>query len=198
MKIKICGIKNEAEVKIINETKPDFAGFIFAPSKRFVDFEYAKKICAKVNPEIKKVGVFVEKTANEILNYKNIVDIIQLHGDYTENDVECLKKEGFEVIKVIKVKEEIYNIETKADYLLFDTYSPFVSGGLGKTFNWDIKIKTKTPYFIAGGINQENIIKMYEKFKPYGADVSSGAEENGFKTKEKVSCIINTVRRINL
>lgn len=194
MKVKICGIKTTDEAKIMNEYLPDFIGFVFAKSKREISFENAKKIKETLNPKIKTVGVFVDKNINEILKYKSIIDFAQLHGDYNEEDIQSLKKEEIKVIKVIKVQKKEYNINTKADFVLFDTYSKKEAGGTNKTFDWNIKIKTNVPYFIAGGLNKENLPDMIEKLHPYGADISSGVETDGYKTKEKVSIIMNIIR----
>ena len=36
-KIKLCGIKSEDDIKVINEVLPDYIGFVFAEkSKRYI------------------------------------------------------------------------------------------------------------------------------------------------------------------
>lgn len=197
MKIKICGIKNENEAKIINECMPDIAGFVFASGKRQIDINKAKILKKIINPEIETAGIFVEQNENEILEIYNekVIDIIQLHGDYDERTIKNLKeKTGAKIIKVIRVKEGFYKIETLADFILFDTYSKDKYGGLNKTFDWNIKIISNVPYFVAGGINENNIIEMVKKLTPYGVDISSGVEVDGFKTKEKVFNIIKIIK----
>lgn len=197
MKIKICGIKNENEAKIINECMPDIAGFVFASGKRQIDINKAKILKKIINPEIETAGIFVEQNEDEILEIYNekVIDIIQLHGDYDEQTIKNLKeKTNAKIIKVIRVKEGFYKIETLADFILFDTYSKDKYGGLNKTFDWNIKIISNVPYFVAGGINENNIIEMVKKLTPYGVDISSGVEVDGFKTKEKVFNIIKIIK----
>ena len=197
MKIKICGIKNENEAKIINECMPDIAGFVFASGKRQIDINKAKILKKIINPEIETAGIFVEQNEDEILEIYNekVIDIIQLHGDYDERTIKNLKeKTGAKIIKVIRVKEDFYKIETFADFILFDAYSKDKYGGLNKTFDWNIKIISNVPYFVAGGINENNIIEMVKKLTPYGVDISSGVEVDGFKTKEKVFNIIKIIK----
>lgn len=197
MKIKICGIKNENEAKIINECMPDIAGFVFASGKRQIDINKAKILKKIINPEIETAGIFVEQNEDEILEIYNekVIDIIQLHGDYDERTIKNLKeKTGAKIIKVIRVKEGFYKIETLADFILFDAYSKDKYGGLNKTFDWNIKIISNVPYFVAGGINENNIVEMVKKLTPYGVDISSGVEVNGFKTKEKVFNIIKIIK----
>lgn len=197
MKIKICGIKNENEAKIINECMPDIAGFVFASGKRQIDINKAKILKKIINPEIETAGIFVEQNEDEILEIYNekVIDIIQLHGDYDERTIKNLKeKTNAKIIKVIRVKEGFYKIETLADFILFDTYSKDKYGGLNKTFDWNIKIISNVPYYVAGGINENNIIEMVKKLTPYGVDISSGVEVDGFKTKEKVFNIIKIIK----
>lgn len=197
MKIKICGIKNENEAKIINECMPDIAGFVFASGKRQIDINKAKILKKIINPEIETAGIFVEQNEDEILKIYNekVIDIIQLHGDYDEQTIKNLKeKTGAKIIKVIRVKEGFYKIETLADFILFDAYSKDKYGGLNKTFDWNIKIISNVPYFVAGGINENNIVEMVKKLTPYGVDISSGVEVDGFKTKEKVFNIIKIIK----
>ncbi len=197
MKIKICGIKNENEAKIINECMPDIAGFVFASGKRQIDINKAKILKKIINPEIETAGIFVEQNEDEILEIYNekVIDIIQLHGDYDERTIKNLKeKTGAKIIKVIRVKEGFYKIETLADFILFDAYSKDKYGGLNKTFDWNIKIISNVPYFVAGGINENNIVEMVKKLTPYGVDISSGVEVDGFKTKEKVFNIIKIIK----
>lgn len=197
MKIKICGIKNENEAKIINECMPDIAGFVFASGKRQIDINKAKNLKKIINPEIETAGIFVEQNEDEILKIYNekVIDIIQLHGDYDERTIKNLKeKTGAKIIKVIRVKEDFYKIKTLADFILFDAYSKDKYGGLNKTFDWNIKIISNVPYFVAGGINENNIVEMVKKLTPYGVDISSGVEVDGFKTKEKVFNIIKIIK----
>lgn len=197
MKIKICGIKNENEAKIINECMPDIAGFVFASGKRQIDINKAKILKKIINPEIETAGIFVEQNEDEILKIYNekVIDIIQLHGDYDERTIKNLKeKTDAKIIKVIRVKEGFYKIKTLADFILFDAYSKDKYGGLNKTFDWNIKIISNVPYFVAGGINENNIVEMVKKLTPYGVDISSGVEVDGFKTKEKVFNIIKIIK----
>ncbi|MCD8024814.1 MAG: phosphoribosylanthranilate isomerase [Candidatus Gastranaerophilales bacterium] len=200
MKIKICGIKTEEEAKIMNLTMPDFIGFVFAESKRQIDYKRAEKLKNILNPDIKRTGVFVSSGEKEILNLwdKGIIQIAQLHGYYSEDTIKSLKSEGLSVIKVVRVKEKKYEIETNADYLLFDCYSNSGMGGVNKTFDWNIQIKANVPFFAAGGLNASNIKEMSEKLKPYAVDISSGAEENGIKTLKKVSDIMKVLRGITV
>ncbi len=61
-KLKICGLKTKADVEIINETQPDYCGFIvdYPKSRRSLEPNEACRLAANVLETVKKVAVFVE------------------------------------------------------------------------------------------------------------------------------------------
>lgn len=202
MLIKICGITTLEEIDYINELKPDYTGFVFAESKRKVNIENGKELLKALDKDIKSVGVFRNNTKEYIIEViKNIpLDIIQLHGDEDNDFINYLKdKTNCEVWKAvgIKNKEDLikakdFNVET----LLLDGSNP----GSGELFPWEYlkEIDVNKRFFIAGGINEENVLEAMENVNPYGVDTSSGVEtiENGIrrKDKEKIKRLIKKVR----
>lgn len=202
-KIKICGLKSENDVKIVNKYGPDYVGFILAPSKRRVNYEVAKKLKALLNPSILAVGVFVNESLEVIGQYAEdkVIDVIQLHGDESLEMIKELKQQvSIPVIKAMRIKDEKqlkhllpFIQEVTADYLLFDTYQEGLYGGSGKSFDWKLLDVVKRSYFLAGGIGLHNIEEAC-KWKPFAIDVSSGVETNGVKDAIKVSELIQKYR----
>lgn len=202
MLVKICGITTLEEIDYINELKPDYTGFVFAESKRKVNIENGKELLKALDKDIKSVGVFRNNTKEYIIEViENIpLDIIQLHGDEDNDFINYLKdKTNCEIWKAvgIKNKEDLikakdFNVET----LLLDGSNP----GSGELFPWEYlkEIDVNKRFFIAGGINEENVLEAMENVNPYGVDTSSGVEtiENGIrrKDKEKIKRLIKKVR----
>ena len=56
-KIKICGLKRTEDISYVNELLPDFAGFVFAKSRRQVDAKKTAELKKQLSPKIKAVGV---------------------------------------------------------------------------------------------------------------------------------------------
>lgn len=184
MKVKICGIKTVEEIGYCNELLPDFIGFVFAKSKRQVSIMQAEYLKSQLDKRIKAVGVFVNEDIDIILTItkRNIIDLIQLHGNETNEYIEKLKKQTN--LPIIKANDSF----TNADYVLFDNIEP----GSGK--EWDFKgIKSDKYFFIAGGLNINNV-KEAIKLNPYAVDVSSGVEENGFKSYKLMKEFIGACR----
>ena len=204
MKIKICGLKYPYNIYEVATLQPDMMGFIFYDgSKRRIeglpDLDYISA---------QKVGVFVNASIKDIINYTDHYDLdyIQLHGDETPDFVEKLKvvlpyKVG--LIKAFRVNEQFDFSTTKefahyCDYFLFDA-SGDGYGGHGKAFNWE-KLKDyqgKTPFFLAGGLSLENLdaALSLNVEQLAGLDFNSKLEiEPGVKDTKKVERIINKIK----
>lgn len=193
MLLKICGLKDPENIKQVADLKPNYMGFIFYPqSKRFVGDDF---IMPAISPEIKKVGVFVNATASNIIEKidEHKLDLIQLHGDEKPEFCEVLNH----IVPVIKAfgidgtfdfkTVELY--KNSCNYFLFDTKTKEY-GGSGKQFDWTIleKYDSSVPFFLSGGIGLEEIRKISNfKFQIHSIDVNSKFEtEPGLKDLDKL------------
>lgn len=211
-KIKICGLRRPEDIAYVNEFSPDYIGFIFfKKSKRYVSKENAKNLKKLLNSKIKAVGVFVNEDADEILSLckEEIIDIIQLHGEENAEYINLLKvklkqcglEQKISIIKAFRVKgnQEIraaIKMQSQVDYLLLDAYGKEAYGGTGESFRHELIPKDMPPYFLAGGIDEDNVAEIIRTMHPFAVDLSSGVETEGFKDKEKIKKIIEIVRSI--
>lgn len=194
--VKICGIKNSFDVKIVNELKPDYIGFVFAKSKRQVSLETSKELSGMLDDGIKKAGVFVNEAPEKVAELAKAagLHILQFHGEETPEY--CREFEGYEIWKCFvgdeNILENIKRYEGVADAFLVDSSVP----GSGKSFDWNsIKgLSEKYRLILAGGLNPENIAEAIETVKPQIVDVSSGVEGDEGKSREKVEKFIGEVR----
>ena len=201
-KIKICGLTRTEDIEMVNEFLPDYIGFVFAKSRRQVSAEQAKELKNKLRPAIKAVGVFVNEKPENIAEIANqgIIDLIQIHGD--EDAAYCAqlrKLTQAPIIKVVRVEREddFAGIEEfDCDYYLFDTLSSKEYGGTGKAFDHSLlhNKEIKKPFFVAGGLNQDNVAAVIEVIKPFGVDTSGGVETDGIKDVNKIKEFIKQGR----
>ncbi|MDR1956083.1 MAG: phosphoribosylanthranilate isomerase [Treponema sp.] len=205
-KIKICGLFREADLPAVNEALPDFVGLVFAPSRRRIDPDLAGRIRAGLSRDIIPVGVFVNASIAEIaaLYQAGIIAIAQLHGHEDRALIRDLKKAcGVPVIKAVSVETAADLVPWQGsplpegpDYLLFDQGT----GGTGKAFDWGLLEPFRgfggfcAPCFLAGGIDRATI-EAALALKPFGIDVSSGAETSGFKDREKILALVTQTRK---
>lgn len=186
--IKLCGLQRKEDVEIANALQPDFAGFVLVQqSRRYIDYIRLEQMRQILSPQIKAVGVFADTNLDEVafLLEKGLLDMVQLHGHEDERYLKQLKLlTDRPIIKAfgINSRDDIYRAEqSSADYILLDT----AGGGTGRTFDWSLLNLCKRAYFLAGGLDPDNVGKAIENFHPYGVDVSSGIESDGHKDGKK-------------
>lgn len=92
LKIKLCGMRRFEDIESVNEFRPDYAGFVFAESKRQVTLEQAKRLAERLLPSIAKVGVFVNRPIEEMAGFADIIDVYQLHGDEDNTYINRLRQ----------------------------------------------------------------------------------------------------------
>ena len=190
-KVKICGLSTKEAVKTAVLAGADYIGFVFAPSKRQVTVEQAIDLAKFIPSHIQKVGVFVSPSRAELLEAIDKVglDLVQVHGQVADDLFEDLPCDS---IQAVQVDGEGHVPNSQADYLLFD--APVA--GSGQTFDWGRLDTTELaqPFFIAGGLNEDNVEKAIQHFAPYAVDVSSGVETDGQKDHEKIRRFIERVK----
>ena len=109
-RIKICGLYREQHVDYVNAARPDYAGFVFyPPSHRYVDREMMKRLREKLSHKIPAVGVFVNVPMEEVASYieEGLIEIAQLHGAETEEDIRKLRilAPKAEIWKAFKIRD---------------------------------------------------------------------------------------------
>jgi phosphoribosylanthranilate isomerase len=200
-KIKICGITNAEDALAACAMGADAIGFVFAESPRQVSLEEAAEIADQLPPFVKTVGVFTSENPRVAAVADWVpLDLIQLHGDQTEQFAEWIGQDR--VLRGVIVKNEkslewLKKWERGAAYVL-DTYAKGKKGGTGTTFDWSLALKAKEfgkPVILAGGLTPENVTEAIRIVRPYAVDVSSGVESfRGKKDHVKMKEFIDNVR----
>ena len=199
-KIKICGLTRMEDADWANELLPDYVGLMFAESRRRITPETAARIAGDIDHAVKRVGVFVNPTMDEIQDVLDTcpLDILQLHGE--ESPAFC-EKTGMPVWKAFrmrtpKVLEELdaYNV----DAYILDGWHPDSHGGTNTTFPWEwaqrYDFKDKK-VILAGGLTPQNVTEAIQRISPWAVDVSSGVETAGIKNTAKIAAFIERVRQ---
>ncbi|UOO38110.1 phosphoribosylanthranilate isomerase [Oscillospiraceae bacterium CM] len=198
-KIKICGLTRPEDIDAVNRYRPDYIGFVFAESKRRVTPTQAAALKRQLTADIKAVGVFVNAGLDDIVTlcHDGVIDAVQLHGDEGADYMLNLKEKiNVPVVKALRVqsREQIQKAEAlPCDFLLLDAYRENVYGGTGERFDISLIPPLQKPFFLAGGLNADNIKKAAASH-PYCLDLSSGVETNGVKDDVKIRDIIRIIR----
>ncbi len=196
-KCKLCGLKCPADIAAANALQPEYIGFVFAPkSKRYVTPQQAAALKSRLAPGIRAVGVFVNETPENVADLLNTgtIDLAQLHGGEGKDYISRLRTlTDRPLIQAFKVaaQQDIEQAEQSiADFVLLDS-----GAGSGTVFDWTLLKNICRPYFLAGGLDPENVTQAIQALHPYAVDVSSGIERDGHKDAEKMAAFVAAVRK---
>ncbi|AZA80047.1 phosphoribosylanthranilate isomerase [Chryseobacterium sp. G0186] len=219
LSLKVCGLTKTEQIQELMTMKVDFLGFIFyEKSPRYVLNHLSLDDISKVDHQ-GKVGVFVNEITEKIIEVaeKGKLNLIQLHGDESEDFMADLRKKLNPEIKIIKVirigndttenrnkitqilndQSTSYNLPP-VTYYLFDTDSK-AFGGTGQQFDWNLlnEFEIPLPYFLSGGISEENITNIQSLIqKPFAIDINSKFEINpGDKDIERIKKFSSTIQK---
>ena len=105
-RLKICGLSRPCDIEWVNDAGVDFAGFVFAKSRRQVSPGQAKHLHSMLKKEIPAVGVFVNETIETIVGLveDGVIDWVQLHGQEDEAYINELKRQEF-LIKQSRIRQ---------------------------------------------------------------------------------------------
>ncbi len=203
--VKICGITCEEDLKAAKELGASFVGFVLEEkSKRYINLRRLKSLSMITREPLKSVALLVDPSDDflERLLMSSKVDYIQLHGEESPERVEEIAKiTNVPLIKAIGVEKEsdllsIRKYEDSVDYILLDSKvkeDRYLKGGRGISFNWDIigGFNFNKPWFLAGGLNANNVINAIKVTGARMLDVSTGVETKpGKKSFDKMRTFI--------
>lgn len=202
MLIKICGIRLQEDVDCLIKAGIDFCGFIFhKESPRFLSVQEAAQL---ETGSMDRVGVFVNEGLEEILSAVEVARLryVQLHGDYSEEVAREIGEER--VIRVLWPERFAYTAQLYREmlrhshcaYYLLD--AGFSRGGSGRRFNWHEVggMDIPRPWFLAGGLNENNFTQAMLIARPDGLDFNSGIESAIGKKKHEAIMKISERARL--
>ena len=214
-RIKICCISSINEALIAIGAGASAIGLVGAmPSgPGVISDALILEISKAVPPPIGTFLLTSETSVQEIIKHHqltltNTIQIVDKLATGTYDDLR-LALPGIKLVQVIHVLgeksvEEAIEISTQVDAILLDSGNPdlFIKelGGTGRTHNWKLSRticeKTTKPVFLAGGLNQSNIIRAIEEVQPFGVDLCSGVRTNGMLDKAKLENFVNALLKI--
>ena len=209
IEIKLCGLKEPSHIEAALNLGIKYLGFVFfEKSPRFLRNDSAKSLISLTPPGIIKVGLVVNPSDECLNSISGLnLDMIQLHGSESINRVKEIKsKFNFSLIKAIGIKEKkdldlVERYSEVADHLLIDakpSSNTSLPGGNGIKFDWTIleKKSWSFPWFLAGGLNANNITEALRMTKAKKVDLSSGVEDsNGRKSINKITSFVKKIKK---
>lgn len=205
VRVKICGLTNEADARAAIECGADALGFnLFPGSPRHVDLEQAAPWILRLPPFVTRVAVLVNEsleTARRVAAHRAI-DLVQLHGDEDERYCAELAASGHPFVKALRVRDAASldgADRFSTPFLLLDAHSGAAYGGTGLRIDAALVAEARERFpglhfILAGGMRPENVAEAVRIARPYAVDVASGVESApGRKEREKMAAFVAAV-----
>jgi phosphoribosylanthranilate isomerase len=210
VRVKICGLRTEADVAAVAKAGAAYAGFVFfAKSPRNLSVAEARYLAISAPVGLCKVALTVDADDASLDAIVDGVplDMLQLHGHETPARVaEVRSRYGLPVMKAMGVADEgdlvgLIEMSLAADQLLIDAKPPKgadLPGGNGLAFDWRLLVGRKwlKPWMLAGGLTPENVAEAVRLTGARQVDVSSGVESApGVKDAERIAAFMAAAAR---
>lgn len=205
VRVKICGITNEADARAAVELGASALGFnTWRGGKRFLDLAAAGSWLNSLPLFVSKVALLVNASLDEAAEVARLpfIDALQLHGDETPEYCEEVARFGRPFIKAIRLQreEDLDGLERfSTRYFLLDAHVPGEFGGTGVAADPALVKAFRErypdhPLTLAGGLRPENVGAAVAALRPDAVDVSSGVESTpGRKDRERMRAFIEAV-----
>lgn len=203
MKIKFCGIRRLEDVAAVNLCQPDYMGMILSGGfRRSISQEQAQRLVQEKSDAIAAVGVFINESSETICRMAEQLhlQVIQLHGNESAEQIQTLQqKTGLPVWKALRIGtlEELEAAGTNpADCLILEGKTGAGIGGTGVCADWELLARHSwnRSFFLAGGLQPENVLEAIATVSPTGVDFSSGIEEDGVKSLRRMKQLMTLIR----
>ena len=188
-RVKLCGLYRPQDVEAANDARPDYVGFVvdFPRSHRSIPASELAMLSRRVDPGIKRVGVFVNKPVEMVARLfgDGVIDVAQLHGSEDEDYLSHLRATcDVPIIQAFRMKSATdvrRAMTSSADLVLLDN-----GQGTGRTFDWSLARDVRRPFVLAGGLGPTSVAQAVREVRPWGVDMSSGVETDGTKDPNKM------------
>ncbi|MFN3558336.1 MAG: phosphoribosylanthranilate isomerase [Brevundimonas sp.] len=207
---KICGLTTPETLDAALTGGAAFVGaVVFPKSPRHIEPLHAATLFARARGKAQVVAVTVDADDALLTEIALILkpDLIQLHGSETpERAARVRTLTGAGIIRALSVRtaadiDAAAPWETVADHLMFDAKPPEGSalpGGVGASFDWTLLADRSfsRPWFLAGGLNPDNVAGAVRISGAPLVDVSSGVESApGVKDPARIAAFLHAVDR---
>ena len=202
VQVKICGINSHAAADAALRAGAEFGGLVFfAKSPRHLTLEQALPLAERMRARLKLAALVVDESDDALAAIANRIrpDFFQLHGKETPGRVaQIVARFSIPAIKALPLAQQsdlaqAAAYEEMTQMFLFDAAPAAAAtrpGGHGTAFDWRILKDAimRRPWFLAGGLNPENVARAIEVSGAERVDVSSGVESApGVKSDARIA-----------
>ncbi len=199
--VKVCGLKEEADVAAAVDAGADAVGFVLAEgSPRQIPVDRAAALMDGVPALRIVVTAHMEPGRAHGVMEATGADGIQAHGEFARETAAAGTAAGWFVLRPVAMGGAAPDPDPATvpddETPILDSVEGRRLGGTGTPFDWETVPDLGRRFVLAGGLNQENVATAIEQVKPWGVDASSGLEvSRGIKDPGRVAAFIEEAKQ---
>jgi len=205
VRVKVCGLTDEAALEAACEAGADAVGLVLAPSPRRVTLARARELLRRVPAGIERVLVFALARRDELSR------ALDLGPDALQAELGSEWPELSRGTYALPVLRDGPHVEAHAAELSRprSTAASSLHGALmldgprggGRGLPVDLeraaRLASRHPIVLAGGLTPDNVAARTCAIRPFAVDASSGLERTpGVKDPERIRAFVRAVRRL--
>lgn len=198
MKVKICGLRTEADARLVAAAGADLAGLVLVPgSRRALDLDQARRVRDALG-DVEPIVVFRDASVATIDAAIGALAVrwVQLHGDEPIATVRHVAARCAVIRALPRDRIEAFDVQATAPHVaafLVDGAEP----GSGRRVDHagiDAGRLGGRPFYVAGGLDPDNVASVVERVRPDGVDVATGVTEGGRLSAARVGAFVERAR----
>jgi len=185
MRVKVCGITRESDVRLACGLGAWALGFVFGPGPRHVQARHARRLCAQAAPGVLRVGVFRGYPRRDILLALRDcgLDAVELRGGQTPGECSGYPVPVFKAISHVRGMDLSELKSYEVDHFRVCPSGADRAAPESLRECWEFAGRARGfSLILAGGLTPDNVREATVVARPYAVEVCAGAErEPGVK-----------------
>jgi phosphoribosylanthranilate isomerase len=194
-RVMLTGMFLERDIAAVNAARPDLCGFTvnLSYSRRNVERDRLAALVHELDPAIPAVGLFVDQPLGMVAELADtVLDLVELGGS-EDNSYISLIRNLVDIPICQRIRLDGPAAVERANQSAADIVLLKGSWYLLNRRDLALIRQVRRPFILSGGLTPKNLAHTVAKAHPWGVDLDTGIEHNGFKSAEKILAAVEAV-----
>ena len=191
-RVMLTGMFLERDIAAVNAAHPDLCGFTvnLSYSRRNVERDRLAALVRELDPAIPAVGLFFDQPLGLVAELADtVLDLVELGGS-EDNSYISLMRNLVDVPICQRIRLDGPAAVERANQSAADIVLLKGSWYLLNRRDLALIRQVRRPFILSGGLTPNNLARTVQMTRPWGVDLDTGIEHNGFKSAEKIAAAV--------
>ena len=191
-RVMLTGMFLERDIAAVNAAHPDLCGFTvnLSYSRRNVERDRLAALVRELDPAIPAVGLFFDQPLGMVAELADtVLDLVELGGS-EDNSYISLMRNLVDIPICQRIRLDGPAAVERANQSAADIVLLKGSWYLLNRRDLALIRQVRRPFILSGGLTPNNLARTVQMIRPWGVDLDTGIEHNGFKSAEKIAAAV--------